>query len=353
MAPQEETVLDSLLDRALTDRADAAAQREALDRLGPSDLEPFTRRLSAYLEYRSNPSAGGREAARLAAGLGISQRSFFYLLARARQLGPVTGLIRAERRNTRGSVVTRGLHQAAEAALQEMLAAGPEPRFNSLMQRIVAASDAAGVRAPSTDTVKRRLVALRGARPPRHLRAGRSLVIVQHPRGVGREDGGRVPGLLTLVVDADVGLILGFGFDGAPYGSLAAALDDCLMRGVGKLAAAGVPFATKVEAVELALHADLAGRMLLPEGLAAEHASDQTALLARIRARGDLSPSAPANVESIGVLRGYMFAVREWNAEVLSARRPRARTGFDEGGAVMRFVNDLKGRLERSIGQTG
>jgi len=151
-----------LIGRRVTAGREPEEEYALLLTLPKSKQEVVLERLAALDRYLSTPAAGTGEAQQAADRLGLSLRSFYRLLVRLRERGPVAALAPNFRIEPRAGAAVSGLSPDAEAALTELLAEEPGANWRRVIDHVTQSVP----QPPSEAAIRRRLMALRGEGPP-------------------------------------------------------------------------------------------------------------------------------------------------------------------------------------------
>lgn len=326
-------------------RFDVEEQLAILASLPSGPREETLRRLGAVQDYMKLHDPDTDDARRAAEGLGVGLSSFYRLVHRARDLGPVSGLARWRKQRTLPSMHRDGLTPELDRVLRRILGQNPEVRPKAAIEMVAAAALAEGLATPSNATVQRRLNALRNGVRPRHLLAGRSIVLEQNL--VTRDE--HRPAWVTILLDEDTGLILAGGADADPDGSLEAAINNTRPR-IASLVRKGVPFTPTLACMSARLSRDLSQwteRWLdfankrygeIAFRLEPAPSARMTTVLGAALAVREVRPDGFLVVDhDIDV----QHAANVWNDTILGSGKPRSKTEDDQGKRLLEVLSTL------------
>lgn len=202
-------------------------------------------RLKVIDGYLERPDRGTKDAEAAAAELGLSLRSFYRLVERLAERGPVAALAPNFGRKQRSDAVTE-----LSPEIEEILRANPTGGLVTVLRTIERELGGAGTKI-SESAVRRRLMALRAAAvvPPDGAMFGRGLLLDRIATdlvyAVG--DGGPRRVVADLLVDEDTGYVVGVSmFEGDDVESLRRVLKDARRR-IGLLSAYALRYARQPE----------------------------------------------------------------------------------------------------------
>lgn len=199
---------------------DPSAYEDELERLGalsPKSREAALRRLTVIDQLLSTERPTLDDADAHAAKLGIGRRNLYRLIARLKEVGPVTGLAPYSRSPASKSQAKRGLLEVAEKALCETILETPRASLSYLTMRIGRACEAGGAAPPSMGAIRNRLAEVRRAggiidkAPFRGRRMfGRRILIDQTAATAKAAD---TDIIVSMIVDAETRLVIGTGYE--------------------------------------------------------------------------------------------------------------------------------------------
>ncbi len=320
-------------------------EREAalLTDLTEAEVAEVLPKLKEMARFEGMAVRTAQDASAAAVSLGIGQTSFYRLMAAARTMGPVSSLLKADRRRFKPSMRRDGLPPALEAVLCSLLEENPQIRWRDAIPQVRKRATDEGLTPPSEGTVRLRIAELRRGPPPRHLRAGRSLSLIrttyQMPQGEH---------WVTALLDDDTDLVLGIGQSTNYDDALAFFLADARGR-IRKLAnSQGVPFANRIERISLdapelpnwskrwlgTMKVSLPeADALLTTGLASR--------LTKVFASALRELAKDVVVENAVSFLFVARAASQWNEVMLSNRRPRSKRDVDQGEALLAALDRL------------
>lgn len=249
-----------LLAARATDPSLVAEDEALFLSLPVAKRDAVVERLRVLDEYLRQPQPSLAVVDEASARLGVSRRTFYHLLGKLKEHGPVKGLALGFRIKQRPSVARDGLNPVAEEVLSSAFRRNPEVRAGVAYRAVLQASEQAGLPAPKEAEVRFRLHELRRASrlaPAEIKGVGSSLLVDQCYVDLATRAGdGRLRQIMvTLIVDRSTKLILGhgIGIDVASTMPLESALYQLQQKRLPDIAEAGFEFVAVPQEVEFVI----------------------------------------------------------------------------------------------------
>lgn len=283
----------------------------------PSKRAVIEERLEILDGYLSSGVAGVKAADAAATEMGVSRRSFYRLIAKLSELGPVRALSLGFRNAPRQAPTKDGLSEPAETAIRQVLEARPDEPIFRVNQFVKAESIRIGFEYPGETAIRRRVHALRqsGLVPSLVDQFGAQLVVDQCPIDLTVSSDAQELVTVTLIIDRSTRLICGCGFSVLnDFGlGLMRALRDSEQRIVG-FADSSFPVAARISEVRWVVPpaVEYAATAMKPDSLPKGRRPDINVLASGPRRHG----------EAILRLLGDRFGVYNFRRLAMEAGKP-------------------------------